>query len=71
MKIVLKQLNVEKVSHSSGLFSGENLQVDWKSYKKINEGFGTMQGSRNVSTNNQHIVKKVDFEGRKVTKDES
>lgn len=69
MKIVLKNLNIGNVSHSSGIFSGDNLQIDWKSYKKINEGFGTMLGSYNKSSANRHIVQKADFESSKQTAD--
>ena len=69
MKIVLKNLNVGKISHSSGVFSGENLQIDWNSYKKINEGFGTMLGSYNKSTKNRHVVQKVDFEDKKINQE--
>ncbi|MEH7385849.1 hypothetical protein V7147_10615 [Bacillus sp. JJ1521] len=71
MKIVLKQLNVEKVSDSSGIFSGENLQIDWKSYKKMNEGFGLMLGNHNQSTKNYHIVQKKDFEEKSIHKVEN
>lgn len=70
LKIVLKNLKVENVSYSSGIFSGDNLQIDWKSYKKINEGFGAMLGSGNNFFKNRHIVQKPDFEDQNTSQDE-
>ncbi len=46
------------MSLSSGIFSGENQQVDWNFVSKVNEGFGTISGSNNDSFNNHHVVRK-------------
>lgn len=57
MQFRFKEIKIDKVTHSSGVFSGENLQVNWNCSKKLNEGFGTFQGSHNSSSNSKHTVR--------------
>ncbi|WP_106497502.1 hypothetical protein [Lentibacillus sp. Marseille-P4043] len=58
MKVNFEDLKIDHVSLSSGIFSGENQQVDWNFVSKVNEGFGTISGSNNDSFNNHHVVRK-------------
>lgn len=58
LNLNIKELTVTQVSHSSGIFSGENLQVDWRFSKKVNEGFGTITGNDNMVSHNQHVIQK-------------
>ncbi|MBS4193738.1 hypothetical protein [Lederbergia citri] len=70
MKINLKNLNVGNINHSSGVFSGENLQVGWTCYKNINEGFGSMLGNYNNSSKNRHVVQKMEYKNQKMDLEE-
>jgi hypothetical protein len=56
VRIEFKDLIIEQISDSSGVFTGDNLQVKWRSCIKIDEGFGTLEGDSNNSTNNQSAV---------------
>jgi len=49
------------MSESSGIFTGDNLQVKWRSYSKTDEGFGTLEGDSNYSANNQSAVIRTCF----------
>ena len=69
MNIKFQNFKVDEVKQSSGIFSGDNSQVRWKNRKKVNEGFGTLIGSKNGSTDNHHVEKKqirvADIHGKK------
>ena len=56
VRIEFGDLIIEQISDSSGVFTGENLQVKWRSYVKADDGFGTLAGDSNSSTNNQSAV---------------
>lgn len=56
VRIQFGDLIIEQISDSSGVFTGENLQVKWRSCIKIDEGFGTLAGDSNNSTNNNSVV---------------
>lgn len=58
MEIKFKNFQIQNVKNSSGVFSGENSQSKWKYMKKSNEGFGTLQGNKNQSSQNTHVVMK-------------
>jgi hypothetical protein len=60
-RIIFNDLNVKEISNSSGVFSGLNFQIKWKHSKKINDGFGSMSGDKNVSLGNRNIVFDSDF----------
>lgn len=55
-KIQFGDLVIEQISDSSGVFTGNNIQVKWKSYQKSDSGFGTIAGDGNKSTNLQSAV---------------
>jgi hypothetical protein len=63
LKIELQDLKVEQISNCSGVFSGDNLQVKWKSYVRLNEGYGEVKGDKNTFKSNRHTVVKVDHNG--------
>lgn len=54
--IEFDDLSVDTVSKTSGIFSGENVQIKWKSISITNEGHGMINGSDNNSYNNSSIV---------------
>lgn len=58
-KIRFNDLKVNEVSKSSGIFSGENMQVKWKFVSTHDEGFGKVDGDHNNLSSNKHIVKKI------------
>jgi hypothetical protein len=51
-------LKIEKISSSSGLFIGTNIQKGRKSETLTNEGFGTIKGIQNNVKTNTGILKK-------------
>jgi hypothetical protein len=59
--IQFKDLNVEVIHQSSGVFSGENIHLGMKSSSKQNEGNGRVIGNKNVSWKNEHIIVDTDF----------
>lgn len=61
VKIEFGDLIIEQMSDSSGIFTGDNLQVKWRSYTKTDEGFGTLEGDSNCSANNQSAVIRTCF----------
>ena len=56
VSIEFGDLIINQISDSSGVFTGNNLQVKWRSSQKVDEGFGTLDGDSNSSTNNQSAV---------------
>lgn len=54
--IEFDQIKVENISNSSGIFTGDNIQIKWKALNCSNEGCGTLDGDKNHSLNNQNIV---------------
>lgn len=56
VRIEFGDLIIEQISDSSGVFSGDNLQIKWRSCMKVDEGFGTLEGDSNNSLNNQSAV---------------
>lgn len=61
VKIEFGDLVIEQVSQSSGVFTGENIQAKWRSYARIDEGFGNLEGDSNSSLNNQSAVIRTCF----------
>jgi hypothetical protein len=60
-RIYFKDLNIEEISNSSGVFSGRNLQVGWRHSKKTSEGFGSLSGDKNVIVGNLNVLLDPDF----------
>jgi len=56
VRIEFGDLIIENVSDSSGVFSGDNLQVCWKAYIRTDEGFGAINGDSNNSLNNRSVL---------------
>ncbi|UTR09022.1 spore germination protein [Evansella sp. LMS18] len=61
LKINLKGLQINQVTSSSGLFSGKNLHINWKSTSKRNEAFGSINGQGNQSMNNHNVIFDNDY----------
>jgi hypothetical protein len=64
VRIEFGDLIIEQISDSSGVFSGDNLQVKWRSWIKVDEGFGTLEGDSNNSINNQSAVIRMGMDGK-------
>jgi hypothetical protein len=56
VRIDFGDLIIEKISDSSGVFTGDNLQVKWHSCIKSDEGFGVLEGDSNTSSNNLSML---------------
>lgn len=54
--IRFKALKIDNISNSSGVFSGDNLQVKWKAFIETNEGSGGLSGNYNKLNNPKSIV---------------
>jgi len=65
VKIEFGDLIIEQMSDSSGVFTGDNLQLKWRSYRKFDEGFGTLEGNSNNSLNNQSAVIRTCLDDKK------
>lgn len=50
MNFLWKNLNIEHVEQSSGVFTGTNVQSKWISIKKTNQGFGQPASSTFINT---------------------
>lgn len=59
--IRFKNLTIDEVTQSSGVFSGTNRQLFWNHRKKINEGYGAVSGEHNQTNHNRNIVRDEDF----------
>lgn len=58
MKIHLKNLKVTEVKQGSAIFTGDNAPMGWEHTKKVNDGFGSLDGNHNEFMNSQHVVTK-------------
>jgi hypothetical protein len=47
VKFNFKELKIGHISNSSGIFYGQNIQVNWKHTSKVNDGHGTISGENN------------------------
>lgn len=56
VRIEFKDLIIDRISSSSGVFSGDNLQVNWKACIKNNLGYGKLSGEGNKCINNSSKV---------------
>ncbi|MBU9712319.1 hypothetical protein [Evansella tamaricis] len=61
IKINVKSISINQVSGSSGVFSGRNTHIGWKSSSKQNEGFGKVEGQDNLAENNMSITFDPDY----------
>ncbi|MGV3489056.1 MAG: hypothetical protein ACO1OC_10780 [Tuberibacillus sp.] len=56
VKIRFNELNVDSVTRSSGIFSGRNQPIGWRSNQKVNQGFGEISGNKNETKEHIHLV---------------
>ncbi|MBM7624454.1 hypothetical protein [Sporohalobacter salinus] len=61
MGIKVKELKIGEINNSSGMFSGDNLQVKWNAFAKSNEGYGILDGNYNKLSNTKSIIIKSGF----------
>jgi hypothetical protein len=61
VRIFFNDLRIDQISNSSGVFSGRNMQTKWKHSKKINEGFGSLSGDKNITAGNRNVILDPDF----------
>lgn len=59
--ILLDKIEVMSIMNCSGIFTGENMQANWKTYQKTNMGFGFVAGAYNDSDSNLNIVHDPDM----------
>lgn len=62
VRIEFKDLIINEISDSSGVFSGDNLLVKWKAFIQSNEGYGSLSGENNRCVNNKSKVVKIEAE---------
>lgn len=58
LNIQFGKFTINKISDSSGVFSGDNLQTNFTSSTHKNEGSGTTTGDYNTVKHNKHLVAK-------------
>jgi len=58
-KIKFKNIDINKITNSSGVHTGVNIPHQWKSRVSSSEGFGNVEGKSNKISNN------VSFSDRK------
>jgi hypothetical protein len=56
VKIYFKDIKIDKITNSSGVFYGENFQAKWKHSSKTNEGFGKVSGDKNTLKGNYNLT---------------
>jgi len=57
MNIIFSNINITSISSNSGVFTGDNLQINWQINRKCNSGLGKMIGYQNVAA---HVVNRID-----------
>lgn len=55
-KISFNTIQVNSITNASGIFVGNNTQMNWSSHNKENIGFGTVDGNQNRLKGNHNIV---------------
>jgi hypothetical protein len=55
-RIQFGKLHVDEIKNCSGIFTGINVPMKWRSVSKTNEGQGLVHGDRNEVKGNIHIV---------------
>jgi hypothetical protein len=68
VRIVFGELRVNHISNSSGIFTGENRQTQWRHTAKSNDGFGEIHGDKNRLSHGTHIVIPPNAAGKKPEK---
>ncbi|MGD6941886.1 hypothetical protein ACQCT6_07615 [Cytobacillus gottheilii] len=57
-------LMIDQVSKSSGVFTGNNIEIGFSSSIQRNEGHGIISGSHNVLIKNKHVIVKHENEDK-------
>ncbi|MBP2243216.1 hypothetical protein J2Z40_003804 [Cytobacillus eiseniae] len=56
MKIEFDSITINHMSGNAGVFTGSNIQLNWKSQIKENSAMGTVIGDMNRLTHNINVV---------------
>ncbi|HEX7064375.1 MAG TPA: hypothetical protein VF199_04845 [Bacillales bacterium] len=64
-EIRFRDLKIDTIDSSSGVFSGDNIHYSWRSSKKINQGNGAVSGNQNSFTEGRYAVFKEKKFGEK------
>ncbi|MBT2640579.1 MULTISPECIES: hypothetical protein [unclassified Bacillus (in: firmicutes)] len=62
-KIKFKNIDINKITNSSGVHSGVNIQHQWKSRVNSSDGFGNVDGKSNNISNNVSFSKRKNGDG--------
>lgn len=54
--IIFEQLIVDQISNSSGIYSGTNVQSNYKAEEHRWEGNGKVVGHHNILQHNKHLI---------------
>lgn len=65
VRIMLGDFKVDEITNSSGIFTGENVEIQWKAFIRTNSGYGDIRGDRNKYSNNKSMVLKTLPEDKK------
>lgn len=65
-RIEFNDLKIDYISDASGVFTGNNIQIKWKTYPVINQGYGELTGNSNKYINNKNIIikRKIEIEDK-------
>lgn len=62
-KIIFKNIDINKITNSSGIHTGVNIQNKWKSRVSNSDGFGNVDGKSNRISNNFSFSDRKNGEG--------
>lgn len=60
-----EKIEIEEVSNSSAILSGDNVAVNWSHIQKTNDGFGDYSGDYLLSIGNKQTVIAMKPKGQK------
>lgn len=61
IRIILGDFKVNSIKSSSGIFTGENIPIQWKAFIKTNSGYGDISGDKNKYSENKSVVVKTNL----------
>ncbi|QOY34594.1 hypothetical protein AWH56_017945 [Anaerobacillus isosaccharinicus] len=56
VRIQLNKIIVDQIENSSGLLTGKNFPIKWRSEKKLTEGIGSIVGDQNQIIENESFI---------------
>jgi hypothetical protein len=58
VKLHFKHINIKEIKNGSAAFTGENRPLGFQDNKILSDGFGSLNGERNIHRNSKHIYAK-------------